>query len=70
MSSEQRIGKHASKTIELLLETVFSIRSVHSGYKEDSRGDSVQLKVERPAVKKIVNLRDIRPDSNDVNAGS
>jgi hypothetical protein len=32
--SKQRIGKHASPTIELLLETVFSIRSVQSGYTE------------------------------------
>jgi hypothetical protein len=33
--SKQRIGKHASTTMELLLETVFSIRSVQSGYKEE-----------------------------------
>jgi hypothetical protein len=38
----QRIGKHVpsatntNMTIELLLETVFSIRSVKSGYKEDN----------------------------------
>jgi hypothetical protein len=34
--SKQRIGKHASTTIELLLETVVSIRSVQSGYKEEN----------------------------------
>jgi hypothetical protein len=32
----QEHGKHASTTIELLLETVFSARSVQSGYKEDN----------------------------------
>jgi hypothetical protein len=32
----QRIGKHVSKTMELLSETVFSIRSVQSGYKKDN----------------------------------
>jgi hypothetical protein len=34
-------------TIKLLLETVFSTWSVHSGYKEDNWGDPVscQLKV-------------------------
>jgi hypothetical protein len=32
--SKQRIGKHASATIELLLETAFSIRSVQCGYKK------------------------------------
>jgi hypothetical protein len=35
----QRIGKHASTTIELLLETVFSIRPVQSGYKEENWGN-------------------------------
>jgi hypothetical protein len=39
--SEQWIGKHASSTIELLLETVFSIRSVQSGYKEEDWGNPV-----------------------------
>jgi hypothetical protein len=50
----QQIGKHvpAAKnthtTIELLLETVFSNRSVQSDYKEDNWGDPVsyQLRVE------------------------
>jgi hypothetical protein len=31
----QRRGKHASTTTELLLETVFTIRSVQRGYKEE-----------------------------------
>jgi hypothetical protein len=45
--SRQRIGKHVpaatnmNTTIELLLETVFSTRSVQYGYKEDSWGDQV-----------------------------
>jgi hypothetical protein len=33
---KQRMDKHASTTIELLLETMFSIQSVQNGYKEDS----------------------------------
>jgi hypothetical protein len=40
--SKQLIGKHASTTIELLLETVFSIRSFQSGYKEDNWGSVVE----------------------------
>jgi hypothetical protein len=52
--SRQRIGKHVpaatntNTTIELLLETVFSTRSVQSGYEEDNWGDAVscQLLVE------------------------
>jgi hypothetical protein len=32
----QRHGKHASTTIELLLETVLSTRSVQRGYKENN----------------------------------
>jgi hypothetical protein len=43
-------------TIELLLETVFSTRSVQSSYKKDSWGDQVvvgwYLSVESPAVKR------------------
>jgi hypothetical protein len=35
----QKIGKQASTTIELLLEMVFSIRSVESGYKEENLGN-------------------------------
>jgi hypothetical protein len=31
-------------TIEELLETVFSVRSVQNGYKEDNWGDPVQLR--------------------------
>jgi hypothetical protein len=34
--SKQRIGKHASTTIKLFLETVFSIRSVQNGYKGEN----------------------------------
>jgi hypothetical protein len=43
--SRQQIGKHVPAatdthtTIELLLETVFSVRSVQSGYKEDNWGE-------------------------------
>jgi hypothetical protein len=36
---KQRIGKHASTIIELLLETVFPIRSVQNGYKEENWGN-------------------------------
>jgi hypothetical protein len=39
--SKQRIGKHASITTELLLETVFYIRSVQSLYKEENWGNPV-----------------------------
>jgi hypothetical protein len=44
--SRQRIGKHVAATIthatiELLLETVFSVQSVQRGYKEDNWGDPV-----------------------------
>jgi hypothetical protein len=34
----QRIGKNATTAIKLLLETVFSIRSMRSGYKEENWG--------------------------------
>jgi hypothetical protein len=37
----QRRDKHASTTVELLLGTVVSTRSVQRGYKEDSWGDPV-----------------------------
>jgi hypothetical protein len=37
--SKQRIGKHASTTTELLLETVFSFRTVQSGDKEENWGN-------------------------------
>jgi hypothetical protein len=37
--SKQLISKHASNTIDLLLEMVFSIRSVQSGYKEKNWGN-------------------------------
>jgi hypothetical protein len=36
---KQRIGEYASTTIDLLLETVFSIRSMQSGYKEENLGN-------------------------------
>jgi hypothetical protein len=41
--SRQMVGKHVpdATTIELLLETIFSTWSVHSGYKEGSLGDPV-----------------------------
>jgi hypothetical protein len=47
--SRKRFGKHvrAAKnthtTIELLLEAVFSARSVQSGYKEDNWSDTVRV---------------------------
>jgi hypothetical protein len=44
--STQRIGKHNCTIIDLLLETVFPVRSMQSGYKEDNWGDPVQLRVE------------------------
>jgi hypothetical protein len=37
-------GKYASTTIELLLETVFSMLSVQRGYKEDTWGHPVLSK--------------------------
>jgi hypothetical protein len=45
--SKQRIGKLVSaatdtNTTELLLETVFSARSLQNGYKEDNWGDPVE----------------------------
>jgi hypothetical protein len=45
--SRQRIGKHipaatnTHTTLELLLESVFSTRSVQSGYKDDNLGHPV-----------------------------
>jgi hypothetical protein len=36
--SKQRLGKHATKT-RVLVETVFFIRSMQSGYKEDLVGN-------------------------------
>jgi hypothetical protein len=38
----QRRGKHVSTTIELLLETVLSTRSVQRGYKEENQGESFE----------------------------
>jgi hypothetical protein len=37
--SRQQIGKHAPTTTEFLLETLFSTRSVQSGYKEENWGN-------------------------------
>jgi hypothetical protein len=37
--SKQQIGKHASTKIELLLKTVFPIRSVQIGCKEENWGN-------------------------------
>jgi hypothetical protein len=37
----QQHGKHTSTTIELLLEIVFSTRSMQRGHKEDNWGDPV-----------------------------
>jgi hypothetical protein len=37
----QQHSKHASTTIELLLETVFSTQSMQGAYKEDSWDDPV-----------------------------
>jgi hypothetical protein len=45
--STQRLGKYVPAatynhaTLEILLETMFSTRSVHRGYKEDYRGKQV-----------------------------
>jgi hypothetical protein len=70
--SKQWIGKHASTTTGLLLETVFSIRSVQSGYKDEKWDDQfswtlqgklrtdrdpVQLRIKSPAVKERVNCK-------------
>jgi hypothetical protein len=47
----QRIGKHVPAatnthaTIELLLETVFSTRSMQMAYNEDRWGDTVSLEL-------------------------
>jgi hypothetical protein len=48
----QRRDKHASATIELLLETVFSTRSMQRNYREENWGDPVTCK--SVGVKKIV----------------
>jgi hypothetical protein len=51
--SRQRIGKQVpaatstNRTIELLLDTVFSTESVQTGYKEDNSGDPVSTLVWR-----------------------
>jgi hypothetical protein len=37
--SKQRISKHVSATMELLLEMVLFIRSVQSSYKEENWGN-------------------------------
>jgi hypothetical protein len=49
--SRQQVGKHipvptnTHTTTELLLETVFSTRSVQSGYKEDNWGNLVSCQL-------------------------
>jgi hypothetical protein len=51
----QRLGKHvpaATDTIEILLETVFSTRSVQRGYKEENLGNRVSC------VREVVKNRD------------
>jgi hypothetical protein len=59
--SRQRIGKHVpavtntNTTIEVLLETVFSIRSVQNGYKEEIWGDAVSF--ELSSVREAVRMR-------------
>jgi hypothetical protein len=65
--SKQWISKHAFTTVDLSSETVFSIQSVQSGYKEENwgnqfswalpcklrrDGDLVQWRVLSPAVKR------------------
>jgi hypothetical protein len=40
-TSKQQTGKHAPTTIELLLETVFSIQTTQSGYKEENWGNQL-----------------------------
>jgi hypothetical protein len=60
--SRQRIGKHipaamnSHTTIELLLETVFSTRSVQSGYKEEDWGDPVSCKLRVSSVWESVKM--------------
>jgi hypothetical protein len=50
--SRPRLGKHVHAvtdkhaTIEVMLETVFSTRSVQRGYKEDNRGNRVSSVLE------------------------
>jgi hypothetical protein len=39
--SKQRIEKHASTKIELLLETLIAIRFMQSGYKENNWGNQL-----------------------------
>jgi hypothetical protein len=50
--SKQWIGKHASTTIALLLETAFYIRSVQNSYKEENLGQPVQLSSAREVEKR------------------
>jgi hypothetical protein len=54
--SRQRMGKHVPAATntntarELLLETVFSTRSVQNGYKEDNWGDPVSCQLRELSV--------------------
>jgi hypothetical protein len=82
--SRQRIGKHvptatnSQVAIELLLETVFSTRSVRRGYKGDNWGDpsqfscilQVRLRRDGAIVQLIVQLAGRWPAGNGVSAWS
>jgi hypothetical protein len=66
--SRKWIGKHnptttnTNITIKLLLETVFSTRSVQSDYKEDIWGDPVPTRVEAGSNTSTVTLRVVGGD--------
>jgi hypothetical protein len=51
--SKQQIGKHAVTIIELLLETVFSIRSAQRSYEEENWNKPVQLSSANKAGKRL-----------------
>jgi hypothetical protein len=65
---KQRITKHVpattntQATIELLLETLFSTRSVHMGYNGDNWEDSVRTRVEAGSNTSTVTLRVVGGD--------
>jgi hypothetical protein len=52
----QRRGKHASITIELLLETAFSNRFMQCCYKKDNLGDLVSCQLELSSVLEAVQI--------------
>jgi hypothetical protein len=58
----QRDRKHFSKTIELMVETVFSTRSVQRGYLEDNSGDQFSTCVEAGSNTSTVALRVVGGD--------